>query len=60
MIKVSKEDSIIDVIIKIKHVEEKEIVLEFPFEKSTKFLIVSESLTPTTFPGRYWGVLPKK
>jgi hypothetical protein len=31
MIKVSKEDSIIDVIIKIKHVEEKEIVLEFPF-----------------------------
>jgi hypothetical protein len=31
MIKISKEDSIIDVIIKIKHVEEKEIVLEFPF-----------------------------
>ena len=31
MIKVSKEDSIIDIIIKIKHVEENEIVLEFPF-----------------------------
>lgn len=31
MIKVSKEDSIIDIIIKIKHVEGNEIVLEFPF-----------------------------
>lgn len=31
MIKVSKQDSIIDIIIKIKHVKEKEIVLEFPF-----------------------------
>lgn len=31
MIKVSKEDSIIDIIIKIKHVEWNEIVLEFPF-----------------------------
>lgn len=31
MIKVNKEDSIIDIIIKIKHVEGNEIVLEFPF-----------------------------
>ena len=31
MIKVNKEDSIIDIIIKIKHVEWNEIILEFPF-----------------------------
>lgn len=31
MIKISKEDSIIDIIIKMKHHKEKEIVLEFPF-----------------------------
>ena len=31
MIKVNKEDSIIDIIIKIKHIEWNEIVLEFPF-----------------------------
>lgn len=31
MIKISKQDSIIDVVIKMKHYKEKEIVLEFPF-----------------------------
>ncbi|MDR0772450.1 MAG: hypothetical protein LBF15_05540 [Candidatus Peribacteria bacterium] len=31
MIKINKTDSIVDIIIKIKHNKEKEIVLEFPF-----------------------------
>ncbi|MDR2640279.1 MAG: hypothetical protein LBC61_02915 [Candidatus Peribacteria bacterium] len=31
MIKVNKNDSIVDIIIKIKNSKEKEVILEFPF-----------------------------